>query len=257
MMSSARKTGRVTKKKQKPISKANKEKIASGLLPAMSAPPGTIKTIVPSAIYNDVDLGATAAGRDQVALTFNTTGTITLLNGLVQSAPTVPGTHQNDVVRFKSFAIDAVIFLPTYTVPGPFVMRMALIFDRKPRGTMPTASTLFSANVNSAGEAFSIYAGMNGTNASRFTVLKEWAWNANGFLTGSGAVVYPPGDKAIIPIKFKKRISLLTEYAGESAASTIAGITSGAFYLASYGNASPGSAPYVAGLCRVVYEDAK
>jgi len=239
-------------------STASKERAISGMAMDTTAMALSVKATSASSVYNDIVLSTTTSGRSQVLSAFHTVGTVSLLNGLELSAGGANGTHTADVVRLTSFSIDARI-LPPYTTTGPFQMRMAIVFDRKPRGSLPSLIDIYAYNENNGSNALSTYAGQNGDNASRFLLIKEWRYSVNGWLNDSTAVTQPPSDKYATPVFGKKKLRLLTEYQGNggNSGAGIAGISSGALYLVCYGDASntSGTHPLLTGLVRITYED--
>jgi len=238
---------------------ARNEKALSGM--AIDAPSvaRSIHATLASSLYNDMALQTATSARSQVACAFHQTGTVSLLNGLEFSAPATMGTHCTDVVRLLSFSIDAKIQVPAISYVGPFQCRMALVFDRKPRGTLPTLIDIFAANANGSGNATSVYAGQNGDAASRFLILREWRWSLNGYLADSAAVTQPPSDKIAVGVFGKKKFRLLTEYVGNGGnpGQGIAGIASGALLLICYGDASATASnhPLLTGYGRLTYEE--
>lgn len=108
-------------------------------------------------------------------------------------------------------------------------LRMVVVWDKQPSGVLPLFNTIFGNTVQSGIEsATGILDPPRYDNMSRFQVLREKTWDLNpGGAAGSA-------DTLQIHCSIDEYIKLgsrETVYAGESATSTIADISSGALYV--------------------------
>jgi len=170
----------------------------------------------------------------QAAPIINTTGSnanIMLLNGIA------PGTASyNRVGRkltFKSLRLKGCVeFTSTPSATGVqfgnFV-RMVVVWDKQPTGTIPTWETVFGYTLENASEASTILAPVRYDNMSRFSVLKdtviEYDVQPSSPVSTASVTEQVPFD-CYVNLGNK-----VTTYGGQNVPTTIADIATGALYV--------------------------
>lgn len=110
-------------------------------------------------------------------------------------------------------------------------IRMLLVFDRQPSGVLPTFDSMFGLTSQDGTESSTYMAPLRYDNTERFRVLRDVR-----VCTNIGAVNSTTGSLNSITsvVKFDEYIKLgglETVYSGQSAAQTIADVSSGALYV--------------------------
>ena len=151
-----------------------------------------------------------------VASGFNTTGYITIINGVAQ------GTGPSDRIGTKSVyqSITLKGTVTTGATPTSSAFRWAIVWDNQPNGVFPTVSDIFT-NVSCRGLN-------NLANRERFVILAD----KFGYVEAGGA-----NQK---PVKFYRKIKLETIFSGST--NSITSISSGAMYAVLLGELPAGVA---------------
>lgn len=163
---------------------------------------------------------------DDVNQSFDLSQQVHFLSGIAQ------GSDFNNRIGRKSKAV-AYLFRGMIT-PGNDTthigqrVRVALVYDEQPNGTVPAYGDIFQ-DFTSAGVASSdVWSGMNLNNRDRFKVLKDWTVVLG---TASVGVSGATGFNAVKSLIDYKRLNLDMTYKGTTA--SISDVTTGAFYLVS------------------------
>lgn len=176
----------------------------------------------------------------RASMAFNTTGTVTLLNGLI------PGTNQwNRIgrrVNLKSvLIIGDVNETQTPTTPALFDhMRLILVYDKQSNGVAPTFANVIALNDNAGNSETSAQGMLNLSNSDRFRILRDWHWKLGAdSTTGSTTTTLPDKEISIqhSPHQFKAFVNLkgLDTHFNTGTAGTVADITTGGLFLLSFG----------------------
>lgn len=164
----------------------------------------------------------------------NTTGSFTLLNGLV------PGTDFNNRIGRKIFMNSLYIrgfcrhnndFVANSASSGD-LWRMIVFMDMQPNGAAPTVTDLLVTATSSSH--------LNMNNRDRFKVLIDKQYAPGPWTALVGPPVNISGDRTAFPVKKYKKINAETIY-NAGAAGTIGDIISGALYMFWIGQYAAGS----------------
>lgn len=154
-------------------------------------------------------------------LPFDTTGSITLCNGIQLGDTEL--TRDGQYIMLKNFKIRGYFRPDSYSASLPTLCRLMLIWDNAANGVTPVMTDFLTA-------ASSLYF-PNYNNKERFTFIRDWSFAMANLPGGS------PTNKllrATVPINQKVKYN-----AGN--AGTVADIQNGALYLVSIGNNAAGS----------------
>lgn len=164
--------------------------------------------------YNDIG---------QTGYAVDTTGTITLLNGVAEGSDNVNRLGRESSIHDVS--VRGVVYLPlaTGTVPSQYA-RVALVWDNATNGVAPAMTDIFSV-----GTSFGF---PNPNNVSRFTILADRSFSL-GVNTGGLA------DRVSFNVEMDVRVDSSTRYSGTGA--TVASIQNGALWLVTIGDIGAGS----------------
>jgi len=112
-------------------------------------------------------------------------------------------------------------------------VRIALVYDRQPSGTLPSFGDIFSDQTNEGGLENTINSSLNFSNTSRFHVLRDFMVVVDPpFLANvSTASVQPPIVLSRFVDEYVDLQELETIYSRDSTECTIADISSGALYF--------------------------
>lgn len=110
-------------------------------------------------------------------------------------------------------------------------LRMVVVYDRQPSGSVPVFSTIFGRTVIDGTESSEYMDSLKWDNTDRFKVLRDVTLTAN-----PGAWVNAAGTGDIITVEcpfdeYIKLGGLETQYSGQSSPTTIADISGGALYV--------------------------
>lgn len=110
------------------------------------------------------------------------------------------------------------------------VLRMVVVWDKQPSGTLPTFDTIFGYTSQDGTEASNVLAPLRYDNVDRFQVLKDErvSSNSGAVVTGGTGNIYAqyfPFD-CFIPLGNRE-----TVFSGQSSPMTIADVSSGALYV--------------------------
>lgn len=110
------------------------------------------------------------------------------------------------------------------------VLRMVVVWDKQPSGTLPTFATIFGYTSQDGTEASNVLAPLRYDNIDRFQVLKDErvSSNSGAVVTGGTGNIYAqyfPFD-CFIPLGNRE-----TVFSGQSSPMTIADVSSGALYV--------------------------
>lgn len=156
-----------------------------------------------------------------------------LCNPLSQG--TTPSTRLGAKVAFKSLLARLTITRdPTET--NGLTTRFVILYDRKPAGAAPTATTIFLSDF--------INAPLNRANAGRFAILYDRIFNL---------------DNSQFNVTWKIYLDLKRVSKGDyglSNVGTIADISKGSIYMCAIGNQVEVADCNISGRCRVTYTDA-
>ena len=135
-------------------------------------------------------------------------------------------------VQLQSIRLKGWITLaqpPSSALQAGTVIRMALVLDKQPTGTVPAFDAIFGWTDQVAAEASTMFAPPRYDNMERFTVLRDKCMDINpgtsGTLAGTAAQTELSFDE-YIPLK-----DLPVTYGGQSSPCTIADISTNALYL--------------------------
>lgn len=118
---------------------------------------------------------------------------------------------------------------PSTALQAGTVVRMALVLDRQPTGTVPAFDVIFGWTDQAAAEASTMFAPPRYDNMERFTILRDKCFDINPGTQGTLA-----GTASQTEISFDEYISLKgvqVTYGGQSSPCTIADIATNALYL--------------------------
>jgi len=165
----------------------------------------------------------------------NTNGSCTLLNAIA------PGTGSyNRVgrkVHLKSIRLKGDMYvLIDQTAEGATLtdalVRMVVVWDKQPSGTLPTYDAIFGQTDQAGSEACNLWDTLRYDNTDRFTVLRDKMFLVrNNFANNSAAG--NPGANVMLQ-EFDEFIPLQgreTQYSGQSSTCTIADISTGGLYV--------------------------
>lgn len=172
---------------------------------------------------------------DISALSFTTTGSVTLLNGVAQGTD-----FTNRVGRkfnTKSILIRMVITSGS-TATANHIARWMIVYDKQVNGSLPAVTDILTSA--------SISAPNNLNNRDRFVVILDKQHNIGA--TGAN-------DNAKVFMKKYRRCHLETTNGGTAA--TIGSIQTGGLYFVAVGSAAAGTtAPiFDSGICRIRFTD--
>ncbi len=110
------------------------------------------------------------------------------------------------------------------------ILRMVLVWDKQPSGTLPTYDVIFGRTSQDGTESSGIYDHLRYDNTARFQVLKDCYLNAPANMGGGTGTTNIQGNLVYFDefIDLKNRT---TVFSGDSDPVTIADISSGALYL--------------------------
>jgi len=203
--------------------------------------PRTMTTEVKS-----VDLSLTTA-------VFNTTGTITLLNGIAEGSGFYNRIGRKIVL--KSLYITGAIAPVNTSAITQSYCRLIVIYDAQTNGAAPTWANVIQS-YTAAGTPTSLYIDQfNLDNRDRFRILADRRWDMPG-TTGSALTTVPAGNSShdqTVKMYIKLR-GLETQY--KSSSSTVSDIATGSIYLLTCSDNSHGTNYYqVSYSCRCRYTD--
>lgn len=146
-------------------------------------------------------------------------------------------TVRNKSLRLKGTALCTINSPPGTTAPyGELVsntMRMIVVWDKQPSGTLPTFNTIFGYTEQDGTESVQLHSGLRYDNTGRFSVLlnKVLDANAQATLGTSNLSANPYQQLAYSFDHFIKLAGRETVYSGQSSPMTIADISTGALYV--------------------------
>lgn len=153
-------------------------------------------------------------------LAYDTTGTITLLNGIAEGDDNTTRNSRSSIM--KSVAIRGEASIPLTGLPQKY--RTLLVWDNAVNGALPTIATIMQT-VNSFGFANIDY-------EKRYTILYD-STNVLGIYTAALA------DQVNKDVEAHVELNSITEFNGTGA--TIASIQNGAIYLVTLGSLGAGA----------------
>lgn len=118
----------------------------------------------------------------------------------------------------------------TYDCP---TVRMVVVWDKQPSGTLPTYDTIFGTKIQAGTEGTQYLDPVKYDNTDRFRVLSDTIVNFNpsGQNTAGGTIdTFQYTEHVDVYINLEKK-NLISVYSGESSPQTIADISSGALYV--------------------------
>jgi len=191
--------------------------------------------IQPSRVYGRSNIPAGLKGVDDVltqASLLGTTGT----NGGIQTLNLIaPGMGSfNRVGRkvlLKSLRLKGYVLLqqaPSTALQEGCMVRMAVVWDHQPTGTVPTFETIFGFTKQDGTESSTVCAPPRYDNMARFKIIKDVTMRCSPQTAGTLAGV---AQEEVFPFDEYINLNLTTTYGGQSATCTIADIATGALYI--------------------------
>jgi len=152
----------------------------------------------------------------------NTTGSITLLNGVSQGTSGV----QRIGLRYNLDSIQWSLFVTALTTSTTQYVRMYLVWDKNPNGATPTVSAI----IEPPG-----YQYINLVNRDRFTILRSYETTING---NNASIINDSSSKSFTGYK-KLNVQTLCN---SGTTGVIGDIQQGALWLICLSTAAPGTA---------------
>lgn len=175
-----------------------------------------------------------------VAVNVNTTGSVTLLNGMAQG--TTASTRIGRRIQMKS--IEFKLFVQADSTALTNVTRYAIVLDKQSNGAAPAFTDIYDAAAPTALR--------NISNKARFWVLYDSGLQV---CIGNSATAAQGTDNTIRPLELYKRINIPVQYNAGSAG-TVGDIQTNGLFFVAIGNIAAGTADAtVAGYIRVRYDD--
>lgn len=187
-------------------------------------------------------LRSNAAERNAVdvtgtAVTYNSTGTFTLLNG------TVPGDNLQNrkgrKIAMQSVNVRGLIrFNQAGTAPNFDYLRMMIVYDRQTNGAAPVIGDIIQSLDRTGATASSSLDQLNLSNSDRFKIIAEEVHGiVDESVAAGGGSSGPPQFQSEKPITFKRFIKLggLETRYNAGTAGTVADINTGSLYLVTVG----------------------
>jgi len=171
---------------------------------------------------------------------FDTTGTVTLLNGVAV------GTDFTDRVGrkilMKSLFIRGCIG-PVDNDTADNASRLLIVYDMQANGVAPAITDVLKSS--------SPYAQLNLNNRDRFKVLVDKLWNCGKSInTATQAVSNSP-----TVYSWKRYIRMSREVLFQGTAATVASIATGSVYLITLGDQAPNGGSKISYSCRIRFTD--
>lgn len=134
----------------------------------------------------------------------------------------------NKSVRIKG-QIQSTWIQATTTPMNAIYVRLVLVWDAQPGGTMPQKADIFGSTNQSGVEASSIYDHIRYDNMDRFRILREisYIFELTSMASTNGNIIQQAWDVDM----FVQLNNLETVYSGQSQPMTIGDVSSGALYL--------------------------
>lgn len=163
---------------------------------------------------------------DPANYVFDTTGSVTLLNGVATGADFTDRVGRKIVM--KSLYMKGII-KPIDNNIGNTLCRLIVVYDKQPNGAAPGITDVLKSSSPSAQ--------LNMNNRDRFNIIidKMWAIGA----TSDAVQQAFAGGPTVYTLKKYKRLNLETLYGGTL--STIASINTGSLYMITLGDQSAGN----------------
>lgn len=163
-------------------------------------------------------------------LVCDTTGTVTLLNGVAQGDDYT--NRQGRQVTFKSIQLRGSLRPDDPTNQSMHIGRLMLVWDNATNsaGAVPAITDIL---VSSSSRAFPLV-----TNANRFTILWD-SYYASGRTANTATQAVTAGPIGPYVINVYKKLNVVTQYSGTS--NTISNIQNGALLLVTVGDIATGA----------------
>jgi len=180
--------------------------------------------------------------------TTNTNGSSFMLNGTNQGSASWQ--RIGNKIAMQSLRIRGRLtttFTPVTTTAstGAQVIRMVVVYDKTPSGSLPAWDTIFGTITNEGGVASNVLASLLLTRTKRFRVLKDCVYAHSAAAGGSGGTVNATQiDQYLdefIPLK-----GLETQYTASNTTPVIGDISSGGLYVYFRASDNSGTATFSA-----------
>lgn len=165
---------------------------------------------------------------------FTSTGTFTLLNGIVPGAAGYQRVGRK--ISMKSVSIRGMVYWSQAgATPGNDYLRCILFYDRQPNGAAPSVADLLTDTDNAGGTTSTSIADINISNADRFKILRDWYWDIPGPATGSPNYGDALSTQREVVVKDFVPLKGMEVHFNAGTAGTIGDITTGSLYLLTIG----------------------
>lgn len=203
------------------------------------------RMMVPTEMKRMLELKA--VDLDAATNNFDTTGTVTLLNGLLVGANSY--NRIGRAVTMKSVLVRGLV--RQYQVgatPAWDFLRLALVYDKQSDGAAPTWSNVFSSVTKAGAVNGDAFSPVNLDNADRFVVLRDQQWKVDP-PGGSTSVQNAQVSTDFKEFSFKwfvKLADLPAVYTATASTGNVSDIQSGGLFILSYGINSNANSQYLA-----------
>lgn len=176
-----------------------------------------------------------AVDLDSILAACDTTGTITLLNGIQEGAG-----FNNRIgrkVAMRSLHIRGTV-TGTNVATTPGLARAIIVYDKQTNGAAPVWADVVTSVTQAAGASSTVFGHINLNNRDRFVVLMDWVQTMPGQTAVSGvnnAAPFPNACEMTIN-RFIKLKNLETQFNATANPATVAQITTGSLYLLTFGS---------------------
>lgn len=178
------------------------------------------------------------ADTDPAAYACDTTGSVTLLNGIATGTDYTDRVGRKVVI--KSIYLRGFV-LPVDTSTSNNLSRLILVYDKQPNGAAPAVTDILKSSTAQSQ--------LNINNRDRFMILMDKQYAMGAYDATTGYI----GSPSVQQVKKYKKCNLETIYGGTL--STIASINTGALYLVTIGSAAAAAGGEFRGSVRVRFVD--
>lgn len=186
---------------------------------------------------------------------FSLTGAFSLINGLQRGTDVYQRVGRR--IKIVSINIRGLFFvLQDGAVPSIDYLRMMLVYDREPNGSLPNLNEILQDTSEANATSTNSISHMNLVNSDRFAIIKDWsiaipAKAASGTSAPSQSLL----DNGFAAINWNKKVNLDVKY-NSGTVGDVTDITTGSLFLVFVGLETTANSQFGAQMqCRIRFTD--